>query len=319
MFGFDRFGRLWVGCRDEAGSWRDPKPEVWQQPGWWPEGQGPIVLGAVHGALVFDDDMQTWIGDHALWRYDQLGRDKLVEELPSEMGYYVDVTFDRAGHTWAVRNYDDVWRTTRHAWERVVIPGLPKNAPLEAIAAHPDGSVWVASGAGLHRWRRGHWTHWRGPDDGLPESYGCDAWAPSEETHMRAVVVGSDGAVWASGGTGVVRYRDGAFTCWDHRDGLWPWRQLAVDATTGDVYGAGSRHVGRSDGAEWAIAELPPLEGRVHGWGISHAVVHDGRLLVLTADSHLREFTPNDLAERQAAAPPGRRTIGRRLRSLRRV
>jgi hypothetical protein len=316
VFTHDRFGRLWVGCSDRVGRWNDPEPPAWQAPDWWPRGPGPIVLGNVGGVFTFGPDLKAWIGNGDLWSYDMVGRAKLCRERPLTSGMHVDIAFDSSGRPWVIRTYDEVWRKHRRGWESVEIPDLPKSTAMRAIAAHPDGSMWIASDQGLLRWRRGEWTHWQGPVDGLPESYWIDAWAPAKVTSMNAVGVDSDGAVWASGGTGIVRHRDGEFTCWDHRDGLPPWRKLAADPTTGDVYGLGHHQVGRFDGARWSVVELPVgLRERSHV-GIRYAEMRDGRLLVLTEGGRLVRFEPSDLVERQAEAAARRR---RSLRFLPRV
>ena len=303
VFAHDHFGRLWVGCTDQIGSWRDPKPEAWQYPDWWPEGPSPTVLGNVRGALALGPDLKVWIGAGGLWSYNMFARERVRQERPQTSGQYGDIAFDRSDRPWVIRSYDLVLRATRRGWEQVPIPELPSNTGMHSIAGHPDGSMWIGCTEGLLRWHRGTWTSWQGPADGLPESYGIDSWAPSKVTSMNAVVVAADGAVWASGGTGVVRYRDGGFTRWDHRDGIPPfWRGMVADATTGDVYGIGHHHICRFDGERWAVIEVPAEYRKSPHTGISCAQSRDGRLLVLMEGAQFLRFEPEDLAERRAEA-----------------
>lgn len=303
VFVYDHFGRLWVGCSDRTGSRRDPEPEAWQSPDWWPEGLSPTVLGNVRGAFGLGPDLKVWIGAGGLWSYNMFARQRVRQERPQTSGQYVDIAFDRSDRPWVIRSYDLVWRATRRGWKQVPTPELPANTGMHSIAGHPDGSMWIGCTQGLLRWHRGTWTSWLGPADGLPESYGIDSWAPSKVTSMNAVVVAADGAVWASGGTGVIRYRDGGFTRWDHRDGIPPfWRGMVADPTTRDVYGIGHHHICRFDGERWAVVEVPAEYRTWVHRGIGCAQAQDGRLFVLMEGAQFLRFEPDDLVERQAEA-----------------
>jgi hypothetical protein len=300
-FAYDRFDRLWVAYGDRTGNYvrEGLDPATWQEPGWWPDGSGPIPMDRVFGAFAFDRDGRLWMGDHDLWSYHRLDRVKLRRELPGETGHYVDITFDGRGRPWVIRTYGTIKRSTRKGWEAMQPPTLEPNTAMYAIEAHPGGSIWIGTGAGLLRWRRGEWTHWPGPADGLPASYEIDAWAPSSTTGITSLAVARDGSVWAAGGTGVVRFDGGGFTRWDHRDGIWPWQRLTVDPATGDVYGVRRRHIGRFDGSRWHVSGVPYEGG---GRNPVHVAVRDGALLVLVEKGRFLRFLPADLQQRRAAA-----------------
>jgi ligand-binding sensor domain-containing protein len=254
-------------------------------------------MDRVFGAFAFDGD-RLWMGDHDLWSYRHLDRVKLRRERPDQTGRYVDITFDGKGRPWVIRNYRTILRRTRNGWEEMQPSTLEQSTTMYALEAHPDGGIWIGTGAGLFRWKRGEWTHRPGPADGLPEAYAMDAWAPSSSTAITSLAVAPDGSVWAAGGTGVARFDDGVFTRWGHRDGIWPWHRLAVDPVTGDVYGVGRRHIGRFDGSRWEVSGVPE-EGA--GRNSVHAIVRDGALLVLMETGRFLRFVPADLDERRAA------------------
>ncbi len=86
--------------------------------------------------------------------------------------------------------------------------GLPQNS-VHAIAQTPDGYVWVATQEGIARFDGEQFT---------------TVFDPRHPEDARATVVAlhtaSDGALWAGGSGGLIRFQNGTATTWGTRDGL---------------------------------------------------------------------------------------------------
>jgi hypothetical protein len=297
-FAYDATGRLWAGCSRRTEESRDAGQAPWRTPGWNP-GRDRVLIFAAQGVLGCSPDGRMWVGgreqssyhEAQLWSYFE-GQWKNESPPQQEgIGPYRGVAAGLDDDLWAITKRRALLHRVGNAWETIALPDLEQWVDLEALAVHPDGAVWITCGEGLLRYANGGWDHWRGPADGLPECYWDEVWAPAETTPMYGLAIDRDGSVWAAGGTGVVRYRDGSFTRWDHRDGVWPWHNLLLCKDTGAIYGVGLRHIGRFDGASWSIAEVPAdtrLERYAH---VANGIVHNGSLDVLTGDSHLLRFT----------------------------
>jgi hypothetical protein len=142
------------------------------------------------------------------------------------------------GTAW-VGGYDGLARYDGSDWSTPDATGsAPNDADdpnVHAIAAAPDGSLWVAAGGDLYHLGDGQWSRFNWPDDWIgtmtvspdgtvwvgsgdalghfdPSSREWQTFTPDDgliHHDVRAIHVAPDGVVWVGTGGGVSRYAPG--------------------------------------------------------------------------------------------------------------
>src|SRR5512143_2746349 len=239
-----------------------------------PEGLPP---GAVR-ALLADARGFLWIAsDGGLARYDgaRFRRFDRTSEPALDAGAASVLAEDAAGALWiGTRAGARVWDGTAFS---APLAGGGAEPAVTALAAAPDGTVWIGTPAGLVRFAAGR-VHRYGTLDGAPA-------APIADLALDAT-----GALWIASAAGVARAEGERFRTLSSR----PAHALAA-AGDGTVFAAVA-----SDGGE-AVIELPAgreVLRRAAG-GASSALAR--RLLVDRAGDLW--LAGDELARRRAASP----------------
>ncbi|HEX6833267.1 MAG TPA: two-component regulator propeller domain-containing protein [Rudaea sp.] len=155
----------------------------------------PVLRSIAITALLEDHEGTLWIGtlNGGFYR----ARDDRFEEVP--LGAPMDSVFglveDHSGALWLATNAG-IARRDASGLHR--IDGFPP-PPYRALAADPDGGVWIAiDGSGV--------AHWH---DGKVDVLGVAQGLPSLAVY--ALRIDTQGTLWAGTQLGLVRYRDGRF------------------------------------------------------------------------------------------------------------
>jgi hypothetical protein len=154
---------------------------------------------------------------------------------PSPLGWISALAVGRDGTLWAGSNdflgfgQAGLARFDGRRWERVRPRGAV-DTPVTAIAAAPNGDIWVRfsewSAGSVARFDGTSWTEY-GPDDGL---------VGLGQTLIAGMAVGPDGTVWVTTLTGLARF-DGQR--WTVRDEAMEFDQVSV-AADGTVWAIGT-------------------------------------------------------------------------------
>ncbi len=180
-------------------------------------------------------------------------------------GTILSLAYDLRGFLWA-GTYDGAAVYDGRRWTRIRRPDEGRSNAVRAILAAKDGSIWLATDAGVSRLRDGAWSAF-GKAEGLPHEW---VFALAE----------SDGTVWAGTAGGLARLSGDRFTAITARDGLpndWVTSLLA----TAD----GRLHVGTKGGLavrEAGAVTAVPMVGlrEPHPWITSIARAPSGDLWV---------------------------------------
>ncbi len=278
----DRSGGLWVagvgglmrlgpgagGARDGGGA-----IEVHDRARGWPGGRPT-------GGLE-DADGNLWIATRAglvRLREGRFSRYGQADGLPDE-----DLTAifeDREGSLWLGTRGAGLVQVTDRTLDSQAGPPSLRNAFISALCEADDGALFVATGAGLVRWKDGQETRF-GQAQGLPSDNVLTVHPAAADGARTGGPGPGTGGVWVGTDRGLARWRDGTID-----------RPFAIDAAVSSLYvdATGVTWVGsargliRVQGGEHAvIPSAPELEG-TEIRGINH---DDGGILWASAGGRL--------------------------------
>lgn len=202
----DSQGGLWMGFNASwATYWnRDVVRDYGPEQGWmnvW--------------SVFVDRSERVWTGTlrGGLWRLGEFqlrtNRFQLVPGSEIADQDIFAIHQDRKGVLWA-GTQGGLARWDEHVWKVVFTTrdGLPAN-DVRALADDAEGNLWIGTGKGLGRLREGQFTSYRKQASGLPSD------------DISSLFVDRAGALWVgTRGSGLVRFRDGKWTCYTTSDGL---------------------------------------------------------------------------------------------------
>ncbi|MFO7698699.1 MAG: hypothetical protein R6X16_16305, partial [Anaerolineae bacterium] len=240
------------------------------------------------GSTAFSTGVET--RDGALWfaggsagllRAESTGNvPQLVADGPENPALLVVGT---EGLLWAADTEGGLWRYG-DVWMAVPLPGEPE--PIVALAAAPDGEIWVTLQSRVARLEDGAWSLFTAAD-GLPEG------------PYHSLTIGFDGYVWCAGAHGLARY-DGS--TWQDMTSPEPpldqhIRALIANQTQG-LFVATADGIGLFAGEVWTVFRLSgPFPGHVSD--IVQAM--DGSLWLGLAEGGALRYAAGDWTE--IAAP----------------
>lgn len=242
----DAYGALWiptargiVRAHWEAGSALGALP-VQEQPT-----PGSGEAGDAARAAYRDRAGAIWVASEATLEQFRVGK---ITPLPRSINTQ-DAAFavDPSGRLWIGARHSDVPATYDGRLTRLPAMG----GSVTAVAAGPDGMVWMVGNGGLYRRASGSWS--RVPFPSKLE-------APSAvTTSYNGLAVTSDGALWMSS-KGVWRLKDGAWVGPDELHGL-----PTSAASPTSLHAQGNRVWVGYTGNRIASLEEPGLSVRAYG------------------------------------------------------
>jgi len=162
--------------------------------------------------------------------------------------------------------------------------GMPDESSY-AIEAAPDGTVWVATGGGLLRYKGEEMkAYTRDEIDGLPSGV------------LRAIAISSDGTVWtASGSSRVCQFNPSQEVCTYTYEGNTDY--FLTDMTAGD---SGDVYYSTSGGGIWAYngnewRNLYISEDQLAGNFVEAFAQDQEGMMWVGTDNGLQRFDPNDV------------------------
>jgi len=197
-----------------------------------------LWLGSIHqdqGVATFDRTDETWT------------RTKQPGDLPGTLVW--DLAFEPSGNGWFATDAG-IARIVRGAVQVLDdVNGLPSEG-IQSIEVSLDGTVWVASRAGVARW------------DGDGVGWRAYAVPPEYSIVGHTLEIGPDGTVWATGvqrsGESDVQYllcalRNGSWSIVERLETL----DAFAIAPDGELWVAGDDRVGRLKMGRWTWYEAP--------------------------------------------------------------
>lgn len=267
-------GSVWIGLRDGIGRLQERLLRT-VQPG------DRSVLWAVHPEA---DGTVLAAGNLGVFR---IGRDYAsMTRVPFRKGVVTDLLRSRDGALWVAVDRGVV-RVTRHGTETVLDPDAPAGRTHSLFEA-ADGAVWIAhSEAGVVRVEGARITPLALP----PGQDGRQVWAIAQDRQ---------GGLWF-GGTGLVRYADGAFRVYGEQDGL-PGRDVISITVDGDSLWIGGYTVGLTLFRDGRFTPFEPHHPGLHRQ--AYATVVAGDDLWISSDLGLQRLSRSELL----AVADGRRS-----------
>lgn len=303
----------------------------------------PATRGEVYYAFA-ERDGELWAGGEqgtlARFRFGRSAPDRIPLPPDPAAPVVVSLAFDAGGALWIGTSKAGLLRRDPGgAYSRVPVPGLAPDGQVVSVQAAPDGSLWVASDAGLAlRDPEGRWRAWGASDglrlarlSGLARLPDGTAWVAYQEplglTHLEvegdrlrilgqlvagdglgtdsiySLGAGAGGTLWAGTNDGVLRVDpDGRVARYGRADGV-----VGEDCNPfsfwadpdGDVW------IGTTGGLEHHLAAAEPPSAEAP------------RAVILSAQAGDRqEDGPFDGTGRLADVPPQASTVQFRFASL---
>ncbi len=195
----DRAGRLWAGTDSGLAMWQNGELKTF--------GAGDGLAGDGVSAFYDRPDGSLWIGTYRglnLWRDGRIHAAPPHEEIP-----IAAIHEDARGDLWLGTDGQGLLRVRDGEVDALTAAdGLPADT-VKALAAGPDGSLWIGADGGLARLRDGDPTS-------LTRVEGLDG------AFVRSLYVDPQGTLWiGTRGSGLFRWRTGELTAYATGDGLY--------------------------------------------------------------------------------------------------
>jgi ligand-binding sensor domain-containing protein len=187
-----RDGTIWIGTARGLDRVRGGRIDVFSR-------RHGLPADAVH-ALAEDAQGRLWVGtEHGLARFDPArGRAFPVTGLPIAAAAVLAVAEDRDGGLWVGTSQHGVVRISSGRVVHLTRETGLSDDHVSRVHQRPDGSVWLATDAGITVWRDGRLTTF-GTRDGLPSS------------QVRAFHEAGDSLWIGTYGGGLCRFHEGRF------------------------------------------------------------------------------------------------------------
>ena len=197
-------GAIWVGTR---GGVARLGLSGWLHHRSWP---GMNDRGASMFAL--DERGQFWVGNDALYKFEQ-GSWKVARELEDDVrGRLVDLFVDGQGGLWAVTPFQ-LLRYDGALWE-VIRPDRRMGLPFRDVCPAQDGGVWaIARSGGVHRFDGQVWT-------AFSTAEGLAQIGDNSDRSGISICEASDGSLWLGQVDGLVHMVDGERRKYTAADGI---------------------------------------------------------------------------------------------------
>lgn len=246
VIGFARDGTVWIGTpagaafRDAGGQWRifaerEGLPNSYvvdiciaADGAIWVGTRGGVarlgLSGWLHhrswpgmndrGASIFalDERGQLWVGNDALYKFEQ-GSWHVARELEGDVrGRLVDLFVDGKGHLWAVTPFQ-LLRYDGALWE-VINPDRQMGLGFRAVCSAQDGGVWAIARSGVvYRFDGQVWT-------ALSTVQGLAQIGDNPDRFSISICEASDGSLWLGQVDGLVHLVDGERRKYTVADGI---------------------------------------------------------------------------------------------------
>lgn len=196
-------GAIWVGTR---GGVARLGLSGWLHHRSWP---GMNDRGASIFAL--DERGQLWVGNDALYNFEQ-GSWQVARELEDDVrGRLVDLFVDGKGSLWAVTRFQ-LLRYDGELWE-VINPDRRMGLGFRAVCPAQDGGVWAIARSGVHRFDGQVWT-------ALSTAQGLAQIGGNPDRSGFSICEASDGSLWLGQVDGLVHLVDGERRKYTVADGI---------------------------------------------------------------------------------------------------
>ncbi len=198
-------GAIWVGTR---GGVARLGLSGWLHHRSWP---GMNDRGASIFAL--DERGQLWVGNDALYNFEQ-GSWHVARELEDDVrGRLVDLFVDGKGGLWAVTPFQ-LLRYDGALWE-MIRPDRRIGLPFRDVCPAQDGGVWAIARSGVHRFDGQVWTAFS-----TAQTQGLAQIESNPDRSGMSICEASDGSLWLGQVDGLVHVVDGERRKYTVADGI---------------------------------------------------------------------------------------------------